>query len=31
MTGDALDLMDANGTYESQDVTAAGARIVYSY
>ena len=31
VTGDALDLMDANGTYESQDVTAAGARIVYSY
>jgi hypothetical protein len=31
VTGDALDLMDANGSYESQDVTAAGARIVYSY
>ena len=30
-TGDALDLMDANGSYESQDATAAGARIVYSY
>ena len=31
MTGDALDLMKGGMTYESQDVTAAGARIVYSY
>ena len=31
MTGDALDLMKGGTTYESQDVTAAGARIVYTY
>ena len=31
VTGDALNLMKGGMTYESQDVTAAGARIVYTY